>query len=207
MSATTTPEQCLLDYRKRVLALARQADPPPPLCRGAALRRAWAGAAPMRRHDAVVAALGLDALPAACFGDADSELALLDPEPLRRMLLARALYSRLDALRHCVERAPRQWFAERLGQPVWQWLRGCVAAPSRMPLLARDADASAWHLDGWCRLVADGVWPWPGLARLAAASAGVDPGDAALTADARSRDFVSQWRAVAQPDTAGESAA
>ncbi|MFC3655672.1 transcriptional regulator [Xanthomonas hyacinthi] len=197
----------LLRYRMRVQALARQPDPPP-LCSEAALpRRAWAGAELARRQDVVIAALGLDALPAACFEDADSDLALLEPAPLRRLLLTRALYSRLDALRHCVERAPRQWFAERLGPPLWQWLRDCTVEPTRLPLLARDAGEHAWHLDGWCRLVADGVWPWPGLARMAAASAGLDPGGAALAADGCSRDFIAQWRELAQETTVWENAA
>ncbi|QDI02697.1 MULTISPECIES: type III secretion protein HrpB4 [Xanthomonas translucens group] len=210
MSTLAAPAsaQRLLRYRTRVQALAGQASPPP-LCDQVALRRAWAGAAPLRRQDLVIAALQLDGLSAACFDAADSELALLEPAPLQQLLFARALYARSDALRHCIERAPRQWLAERLGASLWQWLRGCPASPTWVPLLAcgNEAHAQAWYLDGWCRLVADGLWPWPGLARLAAASAGLDPGDAALPGDGGSRDFIAQWRLCTQENTRWENAA
>ncbi|MGV1119561.1 type III secretion protein HrpB4 [Xanthomonas translucens] len=209
MNALAAPAQRLLRYRARVQALAGQASPPPPLCDQAAFRRAWAGAVPLRRQELVVAALQLDGLPAACFDDADSELALLEPAPLQQLLLARALYARSDALRHCIERARRQWLAERLGPSVWQWLRGCPASPTWVPLLecGNDAHAHAWCQDGWCRLVADGLWPWPGLARLAAASAGLDPDSAVLAGDGGSRDFIAQWRIFAQYNTIWENAA
>ncbi|UKE74440.1 type III secretion protein HrpB4 [Xanthomonas graminis] len=211
MSALAASAQRLLRYRARVQALAGQASPPPPLCDQTALRRAWAGAAPARRQELLIAALQLDALPAACFENADSELALLEPAPLQQLLLARALYARSDAVRHCIERAPRQWFAERLGPSLWQWLRGCPAASTRVPLLAcgSDAHAQAWYLDGWCRLVADGLWPWPGLAHLAAASAGLDPGSAgaASPGDGGSRTLIAQWHLCTQENTRWENAA
>ncbi|WP_322027452.1 SctK family type III secretion system sorting platform protein [Burkholderia sp. BCC1977] len=115
-----------------------------------------------------LAAAGAVAPPAGAFDAPVARLALLSRAQLRRVLLARALVARTDALRRCIDAARLDRFDTQAGAGfVRRLLAACAdtgAATFAEALLADDAPLSEWLHDGWRRVRAE-----PGLDRCAAA--------------------------------------
>ncbi|MCF5939225.1 type III secretion protein HrpB4, partial [Xanthomonas perforans] len=99
-----------------------------------------------------------------------NQLALLMPERLAKVLIARALFSRGLAVRRCIERERLDWLEQCVGPAVLEHVRQNASAGLPVPLLPRDADQAAWVGDGWRRMQADGVWSNPVVAKLLALS-------------------------------------
>lgn len=191
--------------RRRMNELAAHSCPPSTLARFSQLRCAWAFASPGLRKAVLWRHFDLDR-----FGPSDAvltniDIAVLPCHALRRLMLFRALYSRVDALRRCVDRRSRQWFIEQLGQSGWEWILSRWAFPSVLTLLPTGDDhLLSWYSDGWYRLYLDQIWAWQGVAYLAANIAQVSVEEqpdfkAPTSADQRSAAFLNEWRDWTDP--------
>lgn len=165
------PEQDLLPWilqwvaHVNALALTMQADQAGHWL-GPAAANAWQQAPVHHRVRAIRAWLGWSRaiLPAA--DTLAHRLLLLGAELLANVLMIRALFSRVLELRRCIEGERLIWFENCVGAKVFEDLRHRAVSVVALPLLPRDADRADWIGDGWRRLLADGVWSDPCLAKL-----------------------------------------
>ncbi|HDR9503517.1 TPA: hypothetical protein QDC06_006857 [Burkholderia cepacia] len=86
-----------------------------------------------------------------------TRLALLTQQQLARVVLARALFARVHALRRCIDANRLDWFDTQAGAGVVHRLLTMRenAVAHIEPLLTDDAPLSAWLADGWRRVRSD----------------------------------------------------
>ena len=195
---------CLLAaaLRARINELAAQSHLPVTLARSGRWQSAWETASPPLRKRILSHALGLKHFRLTTGLSDNLDIAVLPRQSLQRVLLLRALYARTAALRRCVERKPRQWFIQQLGQSDWNWIVSRYAPPTDETLLPiGDDHLHQWYADGWQRLYCDRIWAWQGLAHLAANVADVTPRQSldGMHRAQRSHAFLDEWRLMAQP--------
>ena len=188
-----------LALRSRMNELAAHSRLPATFAQSSQLQSAWASASPALRKRVLSRHLDLERFRLIAAASTHVDIAVLPCQALRRLLLFRALYSRIDALRRCVDRRSRQWFIEQLGESGWQWILSRFASPSVLTLLPTGDDhLPGWYNDGWYRLYRDRIWDWRGVAYLAAnvaqVSVGLQPDLEAGSADQRSAAFLNEWR-------------
>ncbi|WP_372392875.1 type III secretion protein HrpB4 [Xanthomonas sp. NCPPB 3582] len=130
----------------------------------------WERAPAQHRARVIQAWSGCSSMQVSALQPLANRLVMLAPDLLAKVLMSRALFSRVLALRRCIERERLSWFEQRLGPAVLEHVRHRAATGTTVPLLPRDADQAAWVGDGWRRLAADGAWPDPCIAKVIALS-------------------------------------
>lgn len=138
---------------------------------GPVAAKGWSSASAYRRLRVIRAWSGWSGVPLSALDPPASQLVVLSPALLAKVLVSRALFSRAVAVRRCIERERLNWIEQCVGPRVLEQMRqhaGPQHAGTRLalPLLPRDADQAAWIGDGWRRLEADGMWPHPVVAKL-----------------------------------------
>ncbi|AXF25788.1 hypothetical protein CUJ89_35840 [Burkholderia pyrrocinia] len=148
-----------LAWRARITERAALLDPAAAHAHFGLPGAAWRRAGRDARRAWLAAAVGAVAPPVRAFDAPASRLALLSRAELGRVLLARALFARADALRRCIDAARLDRFDAHAGAGfVAHLLTACAdvgAATYAEPLLADDAPVSAWLHDGWRRILAE----------------------------------------------------
>ncbi|MCC4620093.1 type III secretion protein HrpB4 [Xanthomonas cassavae CFBP 4642] len=151
----------------------------------------WSRAPAQRRVRVIQSWTGCTRMQVSALDPLASRLAVLGPELLGKVLMSRALFSRPLALRRCIERERLNWFEQRVGPAVLEYVRHRTVTGLSAPLLPRDADQAVWIGDGWRRLAADGVWPDPCISKLIALSLPLDAAQVApVVADGASDAFL-----------------
>ncbi|MFC7520534.1 type III secretion protein HrpB4 [Xanthomonas populi] len=130
----------------------------------------WERAPAQRRLRVIQAWSGWSSMQISALDPLANRLVVLAPDLLAKVLMSRALFSRAPALRRCIERERLTWFEQRVGPAVFEHVRHRAVNGMTEPLLPRDADQAAWIGDGWRRLVADGAWHDPCIAKVVALS-------------------------------------
>ena len=128
----------------------------------------WEQASAQRRLRVIQVWSGWSNMKLSALDPLANRLVVLAPELFAKVLMSRALFSRALAMRRCIERERLDWFEQRVGPAVLEYLRHRAVTGMTEPLLPRDASQAAWIGDGWRRLAADGAWPDPCVAKVVA---------------------------------------